>query len=366
MELLGLDRAELTSLCEELGQPAFRGKQIADWLYSKDAHQISSMTNLPARLREKLADCSTLTRSEVIDQSKASDGTSKYLLGLGDGETIESVLLPYPGGAIAPASQSDAAAPRPDRTSVCVSTQVGCPAGCLFCATAVTGFVRNLSAGEIVDQVLTLNAQMPQNSKDNSISRKVTHVVFMGMGEPLLNFDNVVKALRLLNDEVGIGMRRMTVSTAGIPAAIRRLQELDLQITLAVSLHAPEDALRNQLIPLSKNYPLAELLKICREYADFTKRRVTFEYLLLSGVNDKPEHAEALAKLLRHTLCNVNLIPFNEVPGLPYKRPDRNAVQSFRAVLEDAGVEVTQRMERGHSISAACGQLKRRHTSALY
>lgn len=334
MEIYGLDRAELSSVCEGLGQSAFRGRQIAEWLYKKGARDFSEMTNLPAPLREELAQASTISRSEIIDKSKAPDGTTKFLLGLSDGEAIESVLLPYQ-----------------DRTSVCVSTQVGCPAGCLFCATALCGFVRNLSSGEIVDQVLTLQEKSPS---------RITHVVFMGMGEPLMNFDNVVKALHLLNDEVGIGMRRMTVSTVGIPAAIRKLKELDLQITLAVSLHAPNDGLRAQLIPFSKDTPLSELIKACREYADFTKRRITFEYLLLAGVNDSSVHAAALGKLLHHTLCNVNLIPFNQAPGLPFRRPGRVAIETFRNILEEAGVEVTQRMERGHSIAAACGQLRRR------
>lgn len=335
MELLGLNKAELSSISEQLGQSAFRGKQIADWIYKKDVRSIASMANLPAAMREELARVATLTRAEVVTESKATDGTTKYLLKLGDGETIESVLLPYP-----------------DRVSACVSTQVGCPAGCLFCATAMCGFVRNLTAGEIVDQVLTLQERCEQ---------RVTHVVFMGMGEPLMNLDSVIKALHLLNDEVGIGMRRMTISTVGIPAAIRKLKELDLQITLAISLHAPDDSLRRQLVPISTGYRIAELMQACRDYADFTKRRITFEYLLLAGVNDSPTQAVALAKLLHRTLCNVNLIPFNEVAGIPYKRPSRAAIQAFRAVLEEAGIEVTQRMERGHSISAACGQLRRRH-----
>lgn len=334
MELLGLDTAELTKLCVQLGQPAFRSRQIADWLYKKAVGSIAEMTNLPAAIREQLVQTSTLTRVEVAGESESTDGTTKYLLKLGDGETVESVLLPYP-----------------DRVSVCVSTQVGCPAGCVFCATAMCGFVRNLTAGEIVDQVLTLQERG---------GRRVTHVVFMGMGEPLANFDNVVKALRLLNDEVGIGMRRMTISTVGIPGAIRRLQDLDLQITLAVSLHAADEALRHELVPVSTGYSLAELIETCRAYADFTKRRITFEYLLLAGVNDSPAQAAALARLLHHTLCNVNLIPFNEVAGLPYRRPSQAAIRTFRAVLEEAGIEVTQRMERGHSISAACGQLRRR------
>lgn len=293
------------------------------------------MTDLPAAMREKLAGIATVHRSQVACESRSADGTTKYLLKLVDSETIESVLLPYP-----------------DRVSVCVSTQIGCPAGCVFCATAMCGFVRNLSAGEIADQVITLQECGGQ---------RVSHVVMMGMGEPLLNFDNVIKALHLLNDEVGVGMRRMTVSSVGIPSAIDKLRELDLQITLAISLHAPTDELRQSLIPVAKSYQLDELMRSCREYANQTKRRITFEYLLLSEVNDSPEQAEALAKLLRHTLCNVNLIPFNEVEGLPYKRPSRQAIKAFRLVLEEHGVEVTQRMERGHSISAACGQLRRRH-----
>ena len=351
MELLGLDKAELSSLCEKLGQPAFRGRQIAEWIYKRDVRDVDSMTNLPARLRQELGSIASISRADIIDKAKSADGTTKFLLGLSDGEAIESVLLPYPGGATAPASQSGAVAPRPDRTSVCVSTQIGCPAGCLFCATAMCGFVRNLSAGEIVDQVLTLQ---------EASAKRITHVVFMGMGEPLLNFENVVKALHVLNDEVGIAMRRMTISTVGIRGTIERLRDLDLQITLAISLHAPDDALRNHLIPVSAHYPLAELIKACRDYAEVTKRRITFEYLLLAGVNDTPRHASALAKLLHRTLCNVNLIPFNEAPGVPYKRPGRSATEAFRHTLEEAGVEVTQRMERGHSISAACGQLRRR------
>lgn len=349
MELLGLDRAELVALCNQLGQPAFRGRQIADWLYKKAAKSIAEMTNLPAAMREELGRVATLRRAEIVTTSKASDRTTKYLLRLADGETIESVLLPYA-----------------DRVSVCVSTQVGCPARCLFCATARSGFVRNLTAGEILDQVLTLNSELGRDVApgQEAAGAQVTHVVFMGMGEPLLNFDNVVRAVRLLNNEVGIGMRRMTLSTVGIPAAIRRLAQLDLQLTLAISLHATDDALRRRLIPVSAGYSLDELIRTCREYANFTRRRITFEYLLLAGVNDSPAQAAALAKLLRRTLCNVNLIPFNEVAGISFKRPPRGSIAAFRSVLEKAGIEVTQRMERGHSIAAACGQLRRRQASA--
>jgi len=336
MNLFGQTRAELSALCIELGQQAFRGKQIADWIYKRGVRNISDMTNLPASFREQLSATAALTRSKVLKESRSPDGTTKYLLELSDGETIESVLLPYS-----------------DRISVCVSTQVGCPAGCLFCATADCGFLRNLTTGEIVDQVLTLQEKGGQ---------RVTHVVFMGMGEPLLNFDSVIKALHLLNDEIKIGMRHMTISTVGIPPMIRRLQELDLQITLAISLHAPTDDLRQNLIPVSRKYPLSELIPTCRDYANFTKRRITIEYLLIADVNDSPAQAQELVNLLRHMLCNVNLIPYNEVTGKPFKRPTRQSIQAFRSILEQAGIEVTQRMERGHSVSAACGQLRRRYT----
>ena len=222
----------------------------------------------------------------------------------------------------------------------------------MFCATAECGFVRNLTAGEIVYEVLTLQEHG---------GRRITHVVYMGMGEPLLNFENVIKSLHLLNDEVEISMRRLTVSTVGIPPAIRKLRDMDLQITLAISLHAPDDKLRREIIPLSAKYPIQELISTCRDYADFTKRMITFEYLLLDGINDTPDHAVALSQLLRHTLCNVNLIPYNEVSGKIFRRPSQGTIRVFRSILEDAGIEVTQRMEKGHSIAGACGQLKRGH-----
>ena len=334
MELIGLSTAELSALCERLGHPAFRGKQIADWIYRKGVRDLSRMSNIPAALREELARGCTFTHSVPRDKSQTPDGTTKFLLELSDGETVETVLIPYPR-----------------RTSVCVSTQVGCPVGCLFCATADCGFVRNLTAGEIVDQVLTLQEQSPA---------RISHVVFMGMGEPLLNLDNVLKSISLLNDEIGIGVRRLTISTVGITPAIRGLRELRLQLTLAISLHAPDDELRRKLIPLAAKFPLGDLMRECREYAGFTGRRITFEYLLLAGVNDSPAQAENLAYLLRAMLANVNLIPYNEVPEKPYNRPSRAVVQAFRGTLLERGIEVTQRMERGHSIAAACGQLKTR------
>lgn len=333
MELFGKNKAELESFCKQLGHSSFRGRQIADWLYKKVARLPSEMTNLPKTLRDELVATCSITRSKIIKRSKSPDGTTKFLLELGDGETVETVLLPYE-----------------DRLSVCVSSQIGCSAGCMFCATAMCGLIRNLTAGEIIDQVLTLQEQAKS---------RVTHVVFMGMGEPLMNMPNVLKAIHLLNEEIGISMRRITVSTVGITPAINKLAEMDLQLTLAVSLHAPDDDLRKTLIPLTSKFPISELIKTCRDYADRTKRRVTIEYLLISGVNDSPEHASKLAGLLRGMLCHVNLIPYNEVPDKPYKRPCKKSIADFRRTLEDAGIEVTQRLERGHSVSGACGQLRR-------
>jgi 23S rRNA (adenine2503-C2)-methyltransferase len=333
MELFEKNKAELESFCKQLGHSSFRGRQIADWLYKKVARLPSEMTNLSKTLRDELVATCSITRSKIIKRSKSPDGTTKFLLELGDGETVETVLLPYE-----------------DRLSVCVSSQIGCSAGCMFCATAMCGLIRNLTAGEIIDQVLTLQEQAKS---------RVTHVVFMGMGEPLMNMPNVLKAIHLLNEEIGISMRRITVSTVGITPAINKLAEMDLQLTLAVSLHAPDDDLRKTLIPLASKFPINELIKTCRDYADRTKRRVTIEYLLISGVNDSPEHASKLAGLLRGMLCHVNLIPYNEVPDKPYKRPGKKSIADFRRILEDAGIEVTQRLERGHSVSGACGQLRR-------
>ncbi|MEN6373043.1 MAG: 23S rRNA (adenine(2503)-C(2))-methyltransferase RlmN [Armatimonadota bacterium] len=334
MEVLGATSTELEKLAVELGEPAYRGRQIAEWVYKKNADSFSSMTSLSAAFRGKLESAASLFRSEIIKRSKSRDGTAKYLLKLSDGQCIESVLLTYE-----------------DRVTVCVSTQVGCAAGCVFCATAMSGFIRNLTAGEIVDQVLTLQREAGQ---------RVTNVVFMGMGEPLLNYDEVLKSIRILNKEVGIAMRKMTISTVGIIPRIRKLQSEGLQLTLAISLHAPDDNLRRELIPFAERYPLSELIPACKEYAEATGRRVTYEYLLLAGVNDTPAHAERLVALLRGSLANVNLIPYNEVAGKGYKRPSAAIVTAFRQVLEQNGIEVTQRYERGRSVAAACGQLRAR------
>jgi 23S rRNA (adenine2503-C2)-methyltransferase len=334
--LLGMTTPEFEELAVSMGQPKFRGRQIAARLYKQNVSSLSDMPELPASFRERLESETVLHRIHIAAAAKSADGTTKFLLELEDGMAIEAVILPYE-----------------ERVSVCVSTQVGCAAGCIFCATAIGGLARNLMAGEIVDEVLTLQRESP---------RRITHVVYMGMGEPLLNYDEVLKSIRILNEEVGIAMRHITVSTVGITPRIEKLAAEKLQITLAISLHAPNDALRRQIMPIAERYPVEELVRACRSYADLTHRRITFEYLLIRGLNDSVSLAHELVELLRGCLCNVNLIPYNAIEGLTLNRPSRARVQAFRSVLEEAGITVTQRVERGHAVSAACGQLRRRHT----
>lgn len=331
--LLGLSRAELAKVAAALHEPSFRGAQVADWVYRKAARRIEQMTNLPAGFRTHLSEAWEVGRSAVANKLSATDGTTKLLLATADGENVETVGLPYA-----------------DRLSVCVSSQIGCPMRCTFCATGQGGLARNLTAGEIVDQVLTVQ---------EVLERRVSHVVFMGMGEPLLNCEQVFKALTLLNEEVGIAMRHMTVSTVGIVPGMRRLAEQGWQLTLAVSLHAPDDDLRSQLVPVNDRYTVGEVLAACRHYVERTGRRVTLEYVLLKGVNDSEAQASRLAEGLRGLRGAVNLIPFNPVAGLPYRTPEREAVRRFRSVLESSGIAVTQRRERGRDLEAACGQLRR-------
>lgn len=332
MELLGLTRAELENLAEKLGEKPYRGRQLAEWIYKKGADRFDMMTNLPAPFRTKLSEETSLTHADVIARKASPDGTAKFALLLADSSIIECVFIPYP-----------------DRITACVSTQVGCAAGCSFCATAEAGFTRNLTAGEIIDQVITIQKE--------TVCR-VTNVVFMGMGEPMLNYDNVLRAINILNKEMGIGMRKMTISTVGITPRIRRLAEEKLQITLAISLHAPTQQLREKIIPYSKRYPLKELIQACREYSEITGRRVTYEYLLIAGLNDSPKHAEKLASLIGGTLSNINLIPYNLVEGKDFRRPDERTIEAFKAILMRRGIEAVEREERGHSAAAACGQLR--------
>ncbi|WP_445635336.1 putative dual-specificity RNA methyltransferase RlmN [Nostoc sp. DSM 114161] len=329
--LLGASVAELSAWVQEQGQPAYRGKQLHDWIYHKGVRSLLDISVFPKQWRKEVAEI-PIGRSSLHYRSVAPDGTVKYLLRLADGQIIETVGIP-----------SD------NRLTVCVSTQVGCPMACDFCATGKGGYKRNLARHEIVDQVLTVQEDFQQ---------RVSNVVFMGMGEPLLNTENVLAALKSLNQDVGIGARSLTVSTVGIRDRIRQFAQHHLQITLAVSLHAPNQALREQLIPSARAYPLEDLLAECREYVEITGRRVTFEYILLAGVNDLPEHALELSKRLRGFQSHVNLIPYNPIQEVDYKRPNRERIQAFLNVLKQQQIAVSVRYSRGLEADAACGQLR--------
>ena len=334
--LIGLTTAELEAVVQEAGQPAYRGRQLAAWLYKRGATTFDAMTDLSRELRQSLAETHTVGLPEIAHKDAAEDETIKYLMAMEDGQKIESVYLPYP-----------------ERVSVCLSTQVGCPAGCTFCATGKGGLARNLTAGEIVGQFLRMQSESV---------RRISHVVYMGMGEPLWNYDAVVKSLRLLGSEVGLSLRNLTVSTVGVVPGIRALAKEDLPITLALSLHAPDDEVRATLIPTARKWKLDEILDACAEYTQNTHRNLTFEYLLIGGVNDSPEQARALAARLKSRKLpgNVNLIPFNYVETPEgFRRPSRESITRFREELEKAGRVATQRMTRGHAIAAACGQLRR-------
>ncbi|MDB9303907.1 MULTISPECIES: 23S rRNA (adenine(2503)-C(2))-methyltransferase RlmN [Cyanophyceae] len=329
--LLGASVAELSLWVQQQGQPAYRGKQLHDWIYHKGVRSLADISAFPKQWRAEVAEV-PIGRSTIHHRAVAPDGTIKYLLKLADGQIIETVGIPTA-----------------KRLTVCVSTQVGCPMACDFCATGKGGFTRNLERHEIVDQVLTVQEDFQQ---------RVSHVVYMGMGEPLLNTENVLKSLKSLNQDVGIGQRSLTVSTVGIRDRIRQLAKHNLQVTLAVSLHAPNQALREQLIPSARPYPLEDLLDECREYVDITRRRISFEYILLAGFNDLPEHAMQLAKCLRGFQSHVNLIPYNPISEVDYKRPSSDRIQAFVNILKQQNTAVSVRYSRGLEADAACGQLR--------
>ncbi|HYM92220.1 MAG TPA: 23S rRNA (adenine(2503)-C(2))-methyltransferase RlmN [bacterium] len=336
LELRGLLRADLEALAARLGEPRYRGRQVARWLYVRGAESVEAMTDLPQAFRDRLAEGARIGRLTVRQTQDAPDGSAtKYLVALEDGQMIECVRMRFDDG----------------RRSACISTQAGCAMGCAFCATGLGGFARNLSAAEILGQFLLIRAHG---------RRRLTNVVFMGMGEPLANYDATVRAVRILAAPygMGIGMRHITVSTVGLVPQIRRLAKERLQMTLAVSLHAPTDALRDRLVPVNRRYPLADLMAACREYVEATGRRLTFEYVLIDGVNDGPQEARALVRLLGGVRCHVNLIPLNPVAGIPFVRPPIPRVRAFAAALRTAGMAVTVRIERGGEIQAACGQLR--------
>lgn len=340
--LLGQSKAALTEWVITQGQPAYRGQQLYQWLYQRGIHTLAEVSVFPKHWRETIA-AVPVGRSAIEHRLAATDGAVKYLLKLADGEIIETVGIP-----------SRAKNPR---LTVCVSSQVGCPMACDFCATGKGGFRRNLSAAEIIDQVLTVQEDFGQ---------RVSHIVFMGMGEPLLNIDAVLDAIRCLNQDIGIAQRSMTVSTVGLPGQIRRLGERSepgrlLQFTLAVSLHASNQALRERLIPSAKSYPLSLLLQECRDYVILTHRRVSFEYILLAGLNDRPDHAQELAQHLRGFQSHVNLIPYNPISEVDYQRPDDRSIQTFLNILQGEHIASSVRYSRGLDANAACGQLRRSH-----
>jgi 23S rRNA (adenine2503-C2)-methyltransferase len=335
---------------EELGahlgvlqQPAYRAEQVLKWLYGKRAKSFAAMSNLPAALREQLAAEFTFDDLKPIRTLGSKDTTLKYLFQLGDGALIESVLIPA-----SPALYGEAS----DRRTICISTQVGCAYGCKFCASGLDGWSRNLAAGEIVEQILRV---------EELSGEKINNIVFMGMGEPLANFANLMKAITIINAPwgVGLGARHITISTSGLAPQIRLLAEQPLQVRLAISLHGATDEVRQQIMPVNKKYPLATLLEACAYYTQHKKQWLTFEYILIEGINDRPEDAAALVRIARKIKAKINCIPYNKVEGLEWKRPSEARQDAFMAILEAARIPATLRREKGHDIAAACGQLRR-------
>jgi len=330
--------AEIGGVLKELGQPAFRAKQVFSWLH-KGVRSFEEMTNLPKALRDVLADKYPLHTPKVVRrQESKKDGTIKYLWELHDGNCVETVLMRYHYG-----------------NTVCISTEVGCRMGCAFCASTIGGLVRKLEPFEILDQVLFTQVES---------GLPVSHIVLMGIGEPLDNFENVMRFLELVNSPEGmnISMRHISLSTCGLVPMIDKLAEKKLQISLAISLHGPNDEIRNHIMPVNKAYPIDQLLDACRRYYAATSRRIHFEYAMIDGVNDTEQHAKELIRLLKGLQAHVNMIPLNHVEESPFKPSSRQAVQRFQKLLEDAGIPATVRRTLGGDIDASCGQLRRKYT----
>jgi 23S rRNA (adenine2503-C2)-methyltransferase len=338
LHLLEQSPAELQAWFAAAALPAYRAAQVRRWIFEKRAASFDQMTDLPKAVRQQLAGALQIWTTRVAAHRQAEDGTEKLLLELADGQRIECVLL------------------RDDRghCAVCISTQVGCAMHCAFCASGLEGVVRNLTTGEILEQMLQLQLLLAPDGR-------LSHVVVMGMGEPLANLDRLLPALAQAadGDGLGIGARRITISTVGLPEGIRRLARDNVQYHLAVSLHAPNDALRNQLAPANRKVGIAAVMAAADEYFELTGRRVTFEYVLLAGVNDQPEHARQLLALLKGRPALVNIIPYNPVAGLPFRRPSARAAARFAEILTRGGLSVHLRRRKGERIDAACGQLRR-------
>jgi 23S rRNA (adenine2503-C2)-methyltransferase len=339
VNLLDLDEAGLREFFEALQEKSFRAEQVLKWIYHHQVSDFRDMTNLSLELRQRLGAVAEIRAPKIIRRQESADGTMKWLLGLPGGNAVETVFIPEPG-----------------RGTLCVSSQVGCALNCTFCSTATQGFSRNLTPGEIIGQVWVAAKELEH---ERNGQRRITNVVMMGMGEPLLNFDAVTTAMRLMRDDLGFGLasRRVTLSTAGLVPGIRRLRDT-LDVALAVSLHAPEDELRTRLVPLNRKYPISELLQACREYvSEKHKRSVTFEYTLMDGINDHPELARKLVKLLRSVPSKLNLIPFNPYPGARYRCSSPERIGEFQEIVMAGGLIATVRKTRGEDIDAACGQL---------
>jgi 23S rRNA (adenine2503-C2)-methyltransferase len=339
INLMDLDEVRLREFFENIGEKPFRAEQVLKWIYHQRVTDFDQMTNLGLGLRQSLRQIATIEPPQVLSTQTSSDGTSKWLMGFGGGNAVETVFIP-----------------EPKRGTLCISSQVGCALNCSFCSTGAQGFSRNLSTGEIIGQVWQA-AQALGHERNGQ--RRITNVVLMGMGEPLLNFDAVVPALSLLRNDLGFGLaaRRVTLSTAGLVPGIYRLRDT-IDVALAVSLHAPEDELREKLVPLNRKYPIRELMQSCADYvSEKHKRTVTFEYTLIDGVNDHPEHARKLVKLLRRLPSKLNLIPFNPFPGTGYRCSPERKIREFQEIVMRGGLIATVRKTRGDDIDAACGQL---------
>ena len=338
--LLGFDLDSLTAYFLDMGEKSFRATQLFKWIHQYAEADFSKMTNVSKQLRTNLAEIAEIHIPEVVVEQNAIDGTKKWLLKLDDGNCIETVFIP-----------------EKNRGTLCISSQVGCALDCGFCSTAQQGFNRNLSSSEIISQVWVANKALGKTPKGE---RVITNVVFMGMGEPLLNIEQVTKSIKILLDDnaYGLSKRRVTISTAGIVPALKRLRE-SCDVSLAISLHAPNNDLRNQLVPINKKYPIEELIAACQYYfsGDTKMKQFTIEYVMLDHFNDEPEHARQLIKLLKQIPCKVNLIPFNPFPNTQYKRSSAKRVAIFQELLSKAGLITTTRKTRGDDIDAACGQL---------
>ena len=353
-DVKSLTREELAARFAEWGQPNYRLDQLLEWLYVRRATSWDEMSNLPKALREQLRNAFILTTLELVRKQGSHDTTQKFLWRLADHSLIESVLIPAN-----PALYGEPS----DRHTLCVSTQVGCAYGCRFCASGLEGWKRNLQPGEIVDQVLAVERwHAKENAAHHNHDRLVNNLVIMGMGEPLANYDNLLKALKILNAPWGgaIGARKITISTSGLAPQIRHLADELLQFRLAISLHGATDEVRQKIMPINRKYPLKELAAACEYYQEKKGRMLTLEYILIAGVNDNVDQVKSLARLAKRLHAKVNLIPYNKVEGLPWQRPSEPVQEKFLAALEKENVTATLRREKGHDIDAACGQLRLR------